>query len=1490
MLSQYPKKNKQPMFRQFAPPVYRFAPAEDCPRTKNGMINRSYKNKCAKEIEKQEIEINRMGKNDDTYAAKKTLYIAKLLTDLKSKTITAATNDIEERGQLIYAQDTIIETKRLKEFTDGILNNDTPTKMKEYFDAINMQDFNEIQRYILITTYYKKAKMFCDDGGKCADGGKIYNHTYPKGTEIQTQATDIKEKIVGSFQDDDNAFFEDIDFNPLVAAFMLDGFYSTGITNYNIPFGYGEDNYDSDEDYDVEKNPHTEPYCIFYEKFSKVQEDKWYNEEAEAVGNSQLAKTAKEYVRIVPVNPFMFYMFITDEENRKVLSPQIGSIVDLMKTKYINTKLQDWEKETRQGNKLVNGGRLEMDDMYYPDENEDNTVDASLKPDAYDTKSKAGLVPKDLSQGIVFSDSGKKSFIVLLGMAIVRAAHLLEFQTLKIDTSKPLEEWFLEAYSWLCFTQENHFKTYKEWIPYSMSEFGAAGGIFPDILYHELQSLEHLNVRVEGNRPICSACEKGYETYYGASRLGINKRRPGLNKGDIVDLVVPDLPLDDSTTQPRRTQEEKWIKSHRKKTENLRQFIKDGFHKCEIVEFRGSKVNIKIIGAGTGRFERLTGVKVISRDYLVKDIPVSFLVVKHANSTGICTKMLDGLLDAFETNAEKNNPWYVRWVGTYTQAARRLENYKRKQTEMYDNNDPNYSFISYYTQLIVLQMDYWIKKIFNICDVKVDESGDELRPLSDKDAKEFGGILEEINDKWKEMSLGAVVGALSGAAAATVLTGGGAVIIAGAAAAAGAAGALLGYGGTKLIGKIYTVIKAGGMLLYKLILVILKMPFIQEILLEFVTDAKNSMCRKLAITENRVVMRKGELGNTKEFNETTGKWMDLTEKEKLQQGKAMAAAKSKKMWGTINKVQAAVSGLTGAEGGGMAKKATDGMSMQGPDSPIKKVFDFIGQVPGVSHLLKALGIAPENLCTLMTAALMTTANKTWNSMVSVNTGVGRIMRLYDAITGDGGCLDSSGNLVLTDGGTASQGSQYCAYAFEQITHNIPYYAMLVLNAMYKEKYEMTHHLKMNKDNSAAKLDNDKKPIPIVNYDGTPKITRAVGEGAIIKKKCEPVVGGTINPNWEVQYQVQVENLIQGQVIPCGKDAHLKMDDVQWRSNKKLLTKYYEGQLKQYESYKNKQYFKKTDFEMDVVKFSPFTKREKKAVEALKEEAGSSWGYWLAGGLVLAAAVGVAVVVAGGPMAVAALAKGAATVVGKKIMDQKDVLVEKSKELYKHSGKILNKTIGYAKQASDSYLGQAIKGGLKKGLGAIKEKLKDEATKAMKHMAENPSAALALMYLGGEIMMGGLTAAKEMMKHWGDKYKCLPMSKVFAEQPEWDAIFRKKLALKVSEFVGIMGNDATVAIQHNHNMFSGTIEDLKFEHVIQIKKSLMQCVGLVADFNDDMFWWFIDLEGTANFFEQYAAPECFMPPITDEEIEAEPAPKMEDIEQKSSSTSSTSSPF
>ena len=1351
-------KNKmKASFRQFTPRQYHFEPSEQkCPLNINGLINRSYKRKCADEIKREDEEINKMpGKTFEEkkenyikmvegkilafegkdFEEKKKNYFASLLQNIRKDVIDQKKKAIEIRGRKIYEKDPL-NTIILKKYCDEIFASVKASDSAKTYDKIilNIDNDNnkDIQKYILLKCFEKKTTDYCSSAtGPCTNGGLFSKATDPDGENAKHRSQDQLRNIESKKE----TFMDKYNENPLLSAFLLDFFYVYKLSGYEIPF---------------KANP---IYLDVYDLFLKRFTEKWYDE---------LALKHHNYCRSVPENPFMFYMFISDEENEKVLAPQIASIIIALKRKGIDSGLRNWSKEIRKTDKrtILSGGRKRMKDIDYPDYLPQKSFsDNSLSMLPYKKEEHAGGSddPPDLSQGLQFSDSGKITFILILGSAIVRSAYDIQYEQLKIDTTLNIERWLLKSYEYLCQIQENHFKTFKEWIPYSLSEFNEKGSFFPYVLPHQLQSLSNLNVRLYGNRPVCSACSKGYDTYYGSSLLAINKRRPGLNKGDTVEFK-------------ESRKDKKW-------------------HKGKIKEVYLTEV---VIEGSNNRF------LLAEEDDII--VPIQLVRSVHANTTGICTKVVDDILDLLETPEERNNPWYIRWVGTYEQAARRLKSYKKEQAILYDNNSPNYNFVDYYSNLILLQLDYWVKKLFNVCNVKVDESGDENMPLTKEEASFWSSVLDDLQTKWTFG--GALAGSVTAAATVATVWGTSGLALPAAAALGLTAGGLAGAYGDKILGKMYTLIRAGGMILYKLFTMILKMPFVQEVIVNMVQEQTKKICEKNAIAANKVTIRNYNSSEeeVKEFDPKNGRWISLSRSERKKEAKKMADNKSRKFWKQISTFQSVLSTVVSDDS--YIKKAVETLSLNGDHSPIKRAMGLVEKIPGVEKILKHLNITPDNLTALLSASLLNVGRKSWDTIIASNNGVRRVMTLYDSISNaSGGCLDTKGNLVLTNGGTASEGEQYCAYAFEQMIHNVPYYTMMILNAMYKQGAQPNYNSQIQ-----------------------------------------------VNENWMTEFEVQFQNLVSTQLVPCGKPAHKKQKYPSWGKNQKALEEIYKKQLEQYQKIQWQRHVGgiqrviangNAKFAADVAKIKKEGKKAADNIKEIKEKTSSSWGWWVVGGIVLAAAIGIGIAAVGGPAAALALVAKAGSATAGAVSAGGSAA----------AGAVYN----FAGAVSNSYVGMAA-GTVAKG--AVATMIKDGIYNIGDKLSKDPAAVSSLMFIGGNIIMGTVEQAQEMYKHWDDDYKVLPIEKVLESQPKWKDILRKKIQVKMGEFVGVIDRDATLQKNHCEEMKLKPA-DLDFESVTRIKIALTHFVGLTIFLNDDMFWWFVNLKQTVDFFEQYSPPECFL---------------------------------
>ena len=127
----------------------------------------------------------------------------------------------------------------------------------------------------------------------------------------------------------------------------------------------------------------------------------------------------------------------------------------------------------------------------------------------------------DKTQGLKLSNSGNTLLTLYLGLVIEMARNDGPLsKALKLDASS-FETMFTQAYVYVCKKQEEKLKSYNtEKIPYTFSDYGLKSSgkkvLFPRLLPHVPQTLANLNIRSNPDAPMeCSACQKGYNTYYG---------------------------------------------------------------------------------------------------------------------------------------------------------------------------------------------------------------------------------------------------------------------------------------------------------------------------------------------------------------------------------------------------------------------------------------------------------------------------------------------------------------------------------------------------------------------------------------------------------------------------------------------------------------------------------------------------------------------------------------------------------------------------------------------------------------------------------------------------------------------------------------------------------------------------------------------------------------------------------------------------------------
>jgi hypothetical protein len=589
---------------------------------------------------------------------------------------------------------------------------------------------------------------------------------------------------------------------------------------------------------------------------------------------------------IYPDSTILFFMYFVDPENRGVLVSDYRDIVD---------------KIDKLFPALARGRRSEKTLLL-------DSIDQTDKMDEFPyQKGKITNTEKNLTQGIKLTDRGAEILVTFLGMVAIRSYSVkTQAPAIKFERGlSPLLQ-IVKIYETICQNQEQKLTAYKEWVPYTLSR--STKTIFPRFLHHQPQSLSELNIRLLNGLPTCSACSRGYETYYGATKTMQNAER-----------------------DPKRR-----------------------------------------------------------------------------NDRGLCVRLLDDILQEAGVNPdeERNNPWYINFIGTWQQAERRLNAFKQKQQEMFDDNDPAYSFVDYYYGLLMMKLDYSIKYMANI------SNQTEASERTEEEIK----AQEQTWAKWllgDEGWLGKIAG------------------------------------GVDIVKRI---VQIGGLLIYKVIGLLLQSPMVAEIIIELVTEMQHTFCRQLAIKTNKVQLTETDAkGELTKFDFDTGTWLSMSVDEQnriaddeKQQENAWWARKSSMFFGIMTEYASL----------GQFKKAVEGMQLthSGTLDSVLKMFE---NIPIIGKYIETLGTGKIKI--IVIGGLTRAGENAWNNVIMANRRIDRLKRLFQAVFMAGSdCLSKSGMLTIKNGiELTAEGEEYYGHGFTNAIFNIPYYALIVLA---EEQYRAEHRL------------------------------------------------------------------------------------------------------------------------------------------------------------------------------------------------------------------------------------------------------------------------------------------------------------------------------------------------------------------------------------------------------------------------------------------------
>ena len=602
----------------------------------------------------------------------------------------------------------------------------------------------------------------------------------------------------------------------------------------------------------------------------------------------------------IPKRPVLMYAYMLDTENYAAVCDDFETI-----SRQMHAKCEElFEEQFKEPERLQPSAYAAY---------------AKMKQDGHDMQG----YQVDRTQGMTLTDQGNVLLTLFLGRVIEKARDNGPYaRFFTFNDGQAVDAMFAEAYAFVCRQQELRLRAFRETIPYTFSEYMTKKVYFPRLLRHMPQSLSELNIRQQDDgKPFCSACKKGYETYYGATAGLFNAER-GEQKSD---------------------------NGH---------------------------------------------------------------VVSGGNDTGLCVRQLDDLLAeaGLDPATESNNPWYINFVGTWQQAQRRLDAYKKSQQVLYDTNDPRYSWVDYYWRWLLLKVDLEIKRLAGISDVP--PTLDLPPPPADPDGESWSAYM------WRGLK--------------------------------------------KLAVFIREASKIALVVLYKVIALVLRSPMTQELLIRGVHAIKEQLCRRMAIESGKVALVKTTETKNKDgtpvlesFNMDTGEWSSLT----VAQQKVIVAKESTKTstyWRDMAFTFFNALTDTNAVGGGWKSFFEGGTLWYGQG--IDKFIQMFESIPLVGPILTKVG-GVDTIKPVIITTLVAQGDRAWNEMVAANKKLTQLIRLYQAIfMGANDCL-TGGKLVIKDGSSLGSTSYY-KDAFEHASFNIPYYALMVLNEL---AYAREHNLDTDED-------------------------------------------------------------------------------------------------------------------------------------------------------------------------------------------------------------------------------------------------------------------------------------------------------------------------------------------------------------------------------------------------------------------------------------------
>ena len=393
------------------------------------------------------------------------------------------------------------------------------------------------------------------------------------------------------------------------------------------------------------------------------------------------------------------------------------------------------------------------------------------------------------------------------------------------------------------------------------------------------------------------------------------------------------------------------------------------------------------------------------------------------NSTGLCVKTLESVLkDLGITSEEMKNSWFKNFIGTWEQADRRLKVFRETQKNLNDRgSSAALNFVDYYSNLLVLEVDAFIKKMIGYSNATNDE--DILKIISgglknlgwDTMKQAYTKVIDIVKSVFsldKNKLFNEISNAITGTLKKSLKT-------------------------VKTVGKFLLNIA------WKVATLLIKSPVFMEMAIAYFREVASDVCTQLLAKSDssKVDILKTDGDLVKRLFLEDGKWKSLPLKEKQE-----VATKRNNIWAAAleGKGRLLLNILTEMLGNGAYKDTLQSFQdvyLNGAGGALAMLIEAMKPIPILGAFVEKVGV--EKIKLIVTAHLSMAGKSVIKSMVRVNSSLNRVMRLYTSFFYGQSSLCGGGKFTIIDGAFDSVLRARFSAAFHTAMYNAPYYALMI---------------------------------------------------------------------------------------------------------------------------------------------------------------------------------------------------------------------------------------------------------------------------------------------------------------------------------------------------------------------------------------------------------------------------------------------------------------